>query len=103
MLETWEQLRESRYVRALAIERGYFELGDYEKHMHWFAIRERDRDSLVFVPMELRDRPDYWNRLADWVVEQPDQVRARLETVNKHRNLIDRVVRKLVLPYDFVI
>jgi hypothetical protein len=39
------------------------DLGDYAAHMHWFAVREREKDNLAFMPMELRDRPDYWNVL----------------------------------------
>ena len=102
LVESWVANRATRYVGARTIADAYYRLGDYAAYMHWFAVREREKDTLNFVPMDLRDRPDYWDVLTEWALDDPAQARARMHLVNEHRARIDRVTERMVLPRDYV-
>lgn len=102
LVQEWVSHRETRYVGALRIERAYYELGDYEEHIRWFAVREREKDGLSYMPITLRDHPDYWDRLTEWAIDDPADVRSRMALVNEHRARIDRITERMVLPPDFV-
>jgi TolB-like protein len=102
LVERWVAQRNSRYVSAQSIEREYYSLGNYAEHIHWFAVRVQERSNLYFVPMRMRDRLDYWERLTDWAFDDPREARSRMGLVNEHRTRIERVTERLVLPRDYV-
>ena len=52
--------------------------------------------------MDLRDRPNYWERLTDWAFDDPPEARSRVSSVYEHRALIERITERLVLPRDYV-
>ena len=97
MVEEWVRHRDTRYVRAMLIENMFYRLGDYEEHIRWFAVREREKDLLSAVPYFLRDTPDYWEKLREWVLAEPERTRERLEIIDEHRARIDRITEKMVL------
>lgn len=98
LVEEWVARRENRHFRAHAIEAAYYRLGDYGEHMRWFAVREAEKDGLAWVPMyTLRDHPDYWDRLTEWAIGEPREVRSLMALVNGHRARIDRITEKMVL------
>jgi TolB-like protein len=94
--------RETRYVSAQGIEQTYYDLGEYAAHIQWFAVRVRERANLYFVPMRMRDHPDYWDRLSAWVLEDPAETRSRMALLNEHRARIERITERLVLPRDYI-
>ena len=103
LLEAWVAHRDTRYVMASLIEQEYYRLGDYAEHIHWFVVRDQEKNLLHWVPMTtLRDQPDYWDRLTEWVLDDPAEVRSRMALLNEHRARIDRITEKLVLPRDFI-
>jgi len=101
LVERWVAGRNTRYVTAQVIEETYYDLGDYGAHIHWFDVRVRERANLYFLPFTFRSRPDYWDRLTDWALDDPSQIRSRLMLINEHRARIDRITEKLVLPHDY--
>jgi hypothetical protein len=40
--------------------------------------------------------------LGAWVLDEPAEARSRMALVNEHRERIDRITEKLVLPHDYV-
>ncbi len=103
LVERWVSERETRYVSAQIIEHEYYRLGDIGAHLRWFAMRAQEQCNLYFVPtFMLRDRPDYWERLSDWAIDDSAQVRSRMRLLNEHRARIDRITEKMVLPHDYV-
>src|SRR5262249_16988726 len=85
VVEAWVANRPTVFVAASLIEKGYYRLGDYSAHIHWFATRVLERDELQFVPLDLRERPNYWDALTDWALSEPTEVRSRMALVNEHR------------------
>lgn len=103
LLEAWVAHRDTRYVMAMTIEQEYYRLGDYAEHIHWFVVRDQEKNLLHWVPMTtLRDQPVYWDRLTEWVLDDPAEARSRMALLNEHRARIDRITEKLVLPRDFI-
>ena len=97
LIEEWVRHRDTRHVSATAIENTFYRLGDYEEHIRWFAVRERERELLSQVPGFLRDTPDYWDKLREWALSEPERTRGRFEMIDEHRARIDRITEKMVL------
>jgi len=102
LVERYVANRDARFVSSRIIEDLYYRLGDYASHIHWFAVREREKDNLSIVPLTLRDRPDYWERLSDWAYHDRAHTRPRMTLINEHRARIDRITERMVLPHDYV-
>ena len=90
------------HVRPSTVALEFYRLGDFDKFIHWYALREEEMDSLPLVPTNLRDRPDHWGRLTDWALENAAEARARMALVNDHRAFIDRITERMVLPHDYI-
>lgn len=101
-LMSWISNRDTRYVAARGIAEAYFDPGDYASHVRWLAVREQEKDNLNMVPHWLCIWPDYWERLTEWAFEDADLARSRMALVNEHRERIDRITKKRVLPSDFI-
>lgn len=73
----------------------YYRMGDYGSFMDGFdaAITEQP----FIAPSFLVGTSDHWSKLQEWVLEDPDKTRERLERINEHRALIDRLTAKAVL------
>jgi TolB-like protein len=89
------------YALPSTIAFAFYRLGDYGKYIFWYAMREGERDTLPLVPTNVRDEPDYWERLTDWALDDPAEARTRMALVNDHRALIDRITERMVLPHDY--
>jgi tetratricopeptide (TPR) repeat protein len=97
LVDTWVSNRDTRYVRAVYIDRAYFLLGDYAEHIHWFAMRVEERDALGWTMEFLRETPDYWTKLREWALGDAVKTRERLELIDQHRALMERVTEKMVV------
>jgi len=97
LVEEWVRDRDARYIRASNIESMFYRLANYEEHIHWFAVREQEKDLLSALPVFLRDTPDYWEKLRGWALSKPDKTRERLEMIDQHRARIDRITEKMAL------
>lgn len=104
LVAQWVTDRETHYVSAKVICQEYYRLGGYGEHIRWFEVCEQDRSGLNGVRMWLlHDQPDYWDRLAEWVLDDPaSEARSRMALLNVHRARVDRITEKMVLPPDFI-
>ena len=100
-LEQWVDVRIANrgnsYFPPESISNDSYMLGNYEDHIHWFAVRVEQRDHLGWF-MDFRHwNPDYWDKLREWALSEPNKIRERLELIDTHRALVDRVTEKMVL------
>lgn len=100
-LEKWLQWvtahRAKTFVNAMWLCDASYEVGDLERHVEWFAIRVQERDHLGWVMDEMRRHPDYWERFLEWSLLEPSRTRERLDLVNEHRALVDRITERMVV------
>jgi TolB-like protein len=97
LVDAWVSNRDTRHVRAVYIDRACFLLGDYAEHIHWFAMRVEERDALGWTMGFLRETPDYWTKLREWALGDAAKTRERLELIDQHRALMERVTEKMVV------
>jgi TolB-like protein/Flp pilus assembly protein TadD len=97
LVERWVENREADFVSAFAISYAWFELGEYEEHIKWFKVRVEERaivgwikDFLVF------QYPDYFDRLNEWALSEPERTRERLALISEHRELVAKVTQRMV-------
>jgi hypothetical protein len=77
---------------------GNFRLGNYEEHMHWFAVQVQEKISLHFLYDAMYGRAeDYWANLEAWSEEEPDKTEERKAALDEHRALVNLVMDKMVL------
>jgi tetratricopeptide (TPR) repeat protein len=93
----WVGSRDKNHVPAWAISDILYSLSRYEDHIHWFAVRVEERDLLSWVMDELRQRPQYREELLNWARSNPEHVTERVQVVDEHLSLVDRVTDNMVL------
>ena len=49
------------------------------------------------TPEYIADPYDYWEKLRVWAVSVPAQAHERLETLDEHRALVDRITERMTL------
>ena len=72
-------------------------LENFEDHIHWFATQVEQRDLLGWFMDFKHWNPDYWDKLREWALSAPEEIRERLELIDTLRALVDRVTEKMVL------
>ena len=98
-LRDWLQERErtSGYIDPLRVGNGYYELGDYEKHIEWWRRRIEDRANVGWIMDILRRFPDYWPNLEGWAGDD----KARTTLLEAHKALIAEVTKNMRVPRDW--
>ena len=71
MLAFYEENREQYRTFALRFTYGYWWIQDYENHIRWFEIREREYNNLYFVNFDIAIKPNYWDKLEAWAASVP--------------------------------
>ena len=96
-VETWVVNRETNFVSAHVISDAWFNLGEYQQHIDWFAIRVEERGTLGWIKDFLTFQyPDYYVRLNDWALSSPEYTEERLAVIAVHRAMIDDVTKNMV-------
>ncbi len=97
MLAFHEENREQYKTFALRFTYGYWWIEDYENHIRWFEIREREYNNLYFVNFDIAMKPNYWEKLEAWSVADSEQVAHRQQLIRDHRSRIEQITSKMVL------
>ncbi len=90
-VETAVADRAQHYASAIPISHAYYTLRDYEQHMLWWAQRERNLEILHFVPFELSQYPDYWQKLRIWANDEP----GRIALLSQHTARVKRITHRM--------
>jgi hypothetical protein len=93
----YEENREQYKTPTLRFTKGYWWAKEYENHIRWWKIREREFNVLYFVNSDIAMKPNYWEKLEAWSVADSEQVAHRQQLLRDHRSRIEQITSKMVL------
>ena len=93
----YEENREQYKIPALWFTVGYWWAKEYEKHIRWYEVREREFSTLYFANFNIAMKPNYWEKLEAWSVADSEQVAHRQQLLRDHRSRIEQITSKMVL------
>jgi len=93
----YEENREQYKTPAIWFTAGYWWAKEYEKHIRWFEIREREFNTLYFVNSDIAWKPNYWEKLEAWSVADSEQAAYRQQLLRDHQSRIEQITSKMVL------
>jgi TolB-like protein len=94
-LRGWEANRASEHVAAGVLTQATFYLEEYERHIHWWAVREQEFDGLMWTQYEIALLRGYWSALERWAAGRDRKRRRAL--LADHRTRIGRITRNMSL------
>jgi tetratricopeptide (TPR) repeat protein len=100
LLDAWIERRQVEYVpfHPWLISSGLYLIGDYERHIRWFATRVDELSHVSWINDALNYRwPDYWSNLREWSLSDPSRTRERAVLLDEHRAIVDRIQEKMAL------
>ena len=97
MLAFYEENREQYKTSTFVFTEGYWWIEDYENHIRWLEIREREFNTLYFVNFNIAMKPNYWEKLEAWSVADSEQVAHRQQLLRDHQSRIEQITSKMVL------
>ena len=88
----WIDNLDDHYVRPTITSEISYLLENYEDHVHWFIVRVEQRDILGWFMDFLHWNPSCWDKLRKWALSDPEKIKQRIELIDRHRALVDRVL-----------
>jgi hypothetical protein len=97
ILSFYDANREDYGTTAIVFIYGYWWVEDYAKHIRWYAIREKEYQTLYFTHFDIAIMPGYWEKLEAWSIAEPNQIDHRQQLLSEHRNRIKHITAKMIL------